>query len=114
MLQWDRIGIVNLFVNKPSDEQFARMMGCIKDDNTFSALLRKIKDITGLTPEQVVREVKLQKARTLLENRAHATVSEVAYAVGFETPEYFSKRYANRFGKRPADYLSKISSWSKK
>jgi len=75
-----------------------------------SQLLRKIKSITGLTPEQFVREVKLQKARSLLENRAYATISEVAYAVGFETSEYFSKRFAIRFGKRPADYFAKISS----
>ncbi len=72
-----------------------------------SQLLRKTKDITGLTPEQFIREVKLQKARNLLENRVFPTVSEVAYAIGFDTPEYFSKRYNQRFGKRPTTYLSK-------
>ena len=71
-----------------------------------SQLLRRLKSLTGLTPVQYIREVKLQKARVLLQGRAYPTVSEVAYAVGYQTPEYFSKRYAQRFGKRPKQYLN--------
>ena len=72
-----------------------------------SQLQRKLKDMTGLTPEQYIREVKLQKARHLLEGKALATVSEVAHAIGFDTPEYFSKKYYQRFGKRPTEYLTR-------
>ncbi|MEM9686846.1 MAG: response regulator, partial [Bacteroidota bacterium] len=71
-----------------------------------SQLLVKMKQITGLTPNEFIREIKLQKARVLLENRAKSTVAEVAYTAGFNTPGYFSTVYEKRFGKRPAAYLA--------
>ena len=69
-------------------------------------LHRRIKNLTGLTPNKYIREIKLQKARTLLEERACSTVSEVSYAVGFNKSDYFSKVFQERFGKLPSSYLS--------
>ena len=66
---------------------------------------RRIKKVTGLTPNQYFREIKLQAARELLEGNAIQTVNEVAYAVGFDSAKYFSKIYTERFGKRPIEYL---------
>ncbi len=74
-----------------------------------SQLLVKMKQITGLTPNEFIREIKLQKARVLLENKAKSTISEVAYMAGFNTPGYFSTVYEKRFGKRPAAYLADSS-----
>lgn len=68
-------------------------------------LLRKLKALTGLSVAQYIKEVKLQKARHLLENKAFETISEVAYASGFNTPKYFSKVFEKRFGKLPGDYV---------
>lgn len=67
-------------------------------------LLRRIKSLTGLTIQQYILEAKLQKARHLLEHKAFGTVAEVAYACGFNAPNYFSRQYEKRFGKRPAEY----------
>jgi YesN/AraC family two-component response regulator len=66
---------------------------------------RKIKTLTGLTPNKYIREIKLQHARTLLESRKYVTVSEVSQAVGFSKTEYFSQLYKERFGKLPSAYL---------
>jgi signal transduction histidine kinase/DNA-binding response OmpR family regulator/ligand-binding sensor domain-containing protein len=66
---------------------------------------RKVKKLTGLTPNKYLREIKLQAAREILEASEIQTVNEVAYAVGFDTPKYFSKIYEQRFGKRPIEYL---------
>lgn len=66
---------------------------------------RRLKKITGLTPGNYLKEIKLQKARQLLENKVYPTIAEVAYSVGFSTPEYFSKIFKNRFGKSPSDYF---------
>ena len=66
---------------------------------------RRLKKLTGLTPGNYLKEIKLQKARQLLENKVYSTIAEVAYSVGFSTPEYFSKIFKNRFGKSPSDYL---------
>lgn len=68
-------------------------------------MLRKLKALTGLSAAQYIKEVKLQKARHLLESKAFETISEVAYASGFNTPKYFSKVFEKRFGKLPGDYV---------
>lgn len=70
-----------------------------------SHLHRRIKSITGLPPNKYFREIKLQAAREILENGEVQTVGEVCYAVGFDTPKYFSKVFEDRFGKRPISYL---------
>lgn len=68
-------------------------------------LLRKLKKLTGLTPVQFIRELRLQRARKLLENREKETISEVMYAVGFRQAGYFARNYAKRFGKKPSEYF---------
>lgn len=68
-------------------------------------LFRRIKALTGLSVKQYIQEVKLQKARHLLENKSHETVAEVAYICGFNSRGYFSTIYRKRYGKKPASYL---------
>lgn len=68
-------------------------------------LRRKLKQCTGLSPNQYLREIKLQKAFRLLEDRTYSTVSEVCYAVGLSTPKYFTKIFVERFGKLPTEIL---------
>lgn len=68
-------------------------------------LYRKIKVNTGLSVMGYVREYRLRKARTLLENQELKTVSEVGYAVGFNYLSHFTKNYKERFGKNPSEYL---------
>ena len=70
-----------------------------------SQLQRRIKKITGLTPNKYFREIKLQVARELLESGEVRTVNEVAHAIGFDTAKYFSKIYEDRFGQRPVEWL---------
>ena len=72
-----------------------------------SQLYRKLKKITGLTPNRYFRKVKLHQAKTILETEDVYTVTEVAYAIGFENVSHFTKLYQEEFGKRPHDYLSK-------
>lgn len=69
-------------------------------------LYRKLKSATGYTPAEFVREIKLNKARHILERKQKQTIAEVAYAVGFSTPSYFSRLFNVRFGRNPGDYLS--------
>lgn len=68
-------------------------------------LLRRMKTQTGLTPVQFIREVRLQKAKQLLENHQIDSVSQAAYKVGFDKVQYFSTQYMKRFGKKPSDSL---------
>jgi len=61
--------------------------------------------LTGLTPNEFIREIRLQKAYQLLEERRYFTVAEVRYATGFENASYFTKVFSKRFGQRPGDIL---------
>lgn len=69
-------------------------------------LLRKLKNLTGFSPIQFIKEVKLQRAKKLLESNQVATVAEASYSVGIDKVDYFSSQYVSRFGKRPSESLS--------
>lgn len=63
-------------------------------------LYRKVKSLTGYSPIEVIRIMRLKAAKRLLKS-TDKTVSEIAYAVGFGTPSYFSKCYKEFFGRHP-------------
>ena len=63
-------------------------------------LYRKVKALTGYSPVEMLRKARLTRACHLLRT-TEKTVSEVAYAVGFSTPSYFSKCYKDEFGESP-------------
>lgn len=63
-------------------------------------LYRKVKALTGHSPVEMLRKARLMRARHLLRT-TEKSVSEVAYAVGFSTPSYFSKCYKDEFGENP-------------
>ena len=65
-------------------------------------LYRKVKALTGLTPVELLRQMRLQRAYALL-NSTTKTVSEIAFEVGFNTPGYFSKCFKEQYGKLPMD-----------
>ena len=63
-------------------------------------LYRKIKSITGISPNDIVREARMRRADRLLET-TDKSVSEIAYEVGFSSPSYFTKCYREFFGRTP-------------
>lgn len=70
-----------------------------------SALYRKLKAVTGLTPNSYFKEVRLNTALLYLENNQYSSVKAVAYEVGFKDEKYFSREFKKRFGKNPSEYL---------
>ena len=68
-------------------------------------LYRKLKSLTGFTPAQFTREIRLQQALTFLQQQKAGTISEIAHSVGFSTPGYFSRLFKERFGSSPGEYL---------
>lgn len=65
-------------------------------------LYRKIKSVTGKSPVEIIRQLRLTKADRLL-SETSMNISEIAYSVGFSSPSYFSKCYRDYFGKIPTD-----------
>lgn len=71
---------------------------------SFRQLQRRVKQVTGLTPIKLQREIRLQMAREALESGDFQTVSEVSYSVGFTNTHHFSKLYEERYGRKPSEY----------
>ena len=69
-------------------------------------LYKKLLQITGKTPIEFIRVIRLKRAAQLLrESQLH--VSEVAYEVGFNSPRYFSRYFKEEFGMLPSEYQEK-------
>ena len=68
-------------------------------------LYRKVKALTGVSPVELLRQMRLQRGYSLLCTTTK-TVGEIAYEVGFGTPGYFSKCFKAHYGKYPMDLRS--------
>lgn len=66
-------------------------------------IYRRVKAVTGYTPVNYIRQMRMQRAAVLLKEGRFA-VSEVMYMVGFSTQSYFSKCFNQTFGISPAEY----------
>jgi AraC-like DNA-binding protein len=78
-------------------DDFTREVGISK-----SQLTRKIRMLTGMSPNDFLNEVRLRNSVHLLEEESN-NVSEAALAIGFSNPSYFTKLFRKRFGKAPSD-----------
>jgi signal transduction histidine kinase/DNA-binding response OmpR family regulator len=72
---------------------------------SIRTLQQKIKAITGLTPKQYERKIKLHEARKIVDSGSVQTVAELSYQLGFEDQHYFSKIYKKEFGITPNEAL---------
>lgn len=66
---------------------------------------KKIKNITGLTPNDYIKLIRLNQSVQLLASGKYK-INEVCYMVGFNTPSYFSKCFYEHFGKLPKDFIT--------
>ncbi|RPI02019.1 MAG: helix-turn-helix domain-containing protein, partial [Calditrichaeota bacterium] len=68
-----------------------------------SQMYRKMQALTGQSPQELISEMRLQRAAQLLLTK-QLTVSEIAYQTGFSDPAHFSKSFKKRFGCPPSSY----------
>ena len=101
--------LTKLVESKLSNTQFNMEELSAEVAMSRSSMYREIKKITGLSAGAFVKEIRLQKARQRLENNSVKTLGEIAGAVGFSTPSYFTKLYKKRFGKHPSEYLDQTN-----
>jgi signal transduction histidine kinase/DNA-binding response OmpR family regulator len=70
-----------------------------------SSFQRKIKGLTGLSPVEFIRLIRLKKAAELLSAGTYR-INEVSYMVGFNKPSYFSALFKKQFGVLPKEFIS--------
>ncbi|MDE5594919.1 MAG: substrate-binding domain-containing protein [Muribaculaceae bacterium] len=69
---------------------------------------RKIKALTNYSPVELLRNIRLAKARHLI-TTTEKSVAEIAYEVGFSTPAYFGKCYKDRYGETPTEIRDRLN-----
>ena len=72
-----------------------------------SSLLRKIKGISGSTPNDFIRLIRLKQAAKILKDGDYK-VNEVCFLVGFSSTSYFSKSFQKQFGVLPKDFMKNL------
>ncbi|MBO9616871.1 MAG: response regulator [Dyadobacter sp.] len=80
-------------------EKMSRQLGMSR-----GTLYNKLLEITGQTPIEFIKTIKLEKAALLLE-KSDLNVSQISYATGFASPSYFTKSFKAKFGMLPSEYL---------
>lgn len=96
---------LNAFIfNNMSDEKFS--IDSLSSEFAISRtnFQKKIKSITGLTPNDYIKLIRLNKSAELLATGKYR-INEVCFLVGFNTPSYFSKCFFEHFGKLPKDFM---------
>jgi signal transduction histidine kinase/ligand-binding sensor domain-containing protein/DNA-binding response OmpR family regulator len=83
-----------------SVEEMSRLLGMSR-----VLLYKKLLSLTGKTPIEFIRTIRLQRAAQLLE-KSQYTVSEIAYQVGFNNPKYFARYFKEQYNMLPSVYAS--------
>jgi AraC-like DNA-binding protein len=87
-----------------SDTLFGVEQMADKISMSRTSLHRKLKAITGFPPSELIRNIRLRKAASLLRSQSNS-VTQISIAVGFEDQSYFSKSFKKQFGVPPSEYL---------
>lgn len=86
-------------------EDFSVENLCIDFGISHSQLHRKLMALIGISPNKLINQIKLEKAKELLQNPS-LNISQVAFQSGFNDPGYFSRIFKTEFGKTPQNWRS--------
>ena len=93
---------LNILNDSLSVEELSRKMNMSR-----GSLYSKVLMLTGKSPVEFIRSIRLKKAVYLLEN-SQMTISQICYEVGFNTPKYFTKLFKEEYNMLPSSYISSI------
>jgi signal transduction histidine kinase/ligand-binding sensor domain-containing protein/CheY-like chemotaxis protein/AraC-like DNA-binding protein len=91
----------NLHTSQLSVENLSKHVGMSR-----GTLYSKVLEMSGQTPIEFIRSIKLEKAAVLLEN-SDLSISQISYMTGFTAPNYFAKSFKAKFNMLPTEYKIK-------
>ena len=96
------IACINNHLSDPDydQQQFLDDMGVSK-----ATCFRKLKAMTGQSYTNFVRDIKMKAAMKLQQENPNIRISDLAYAVGFSDPKYFSACFKKYYGKLPSEII---------
>ena len=98
--------VMEVFDQHLSDPEFSMNDLASALHLTRSHLFRKVQAISGTTPNELLRMVRMKRAARLFRT-SELNVTQVMYEVGMKTPSYFAKSFRHYFGMNPAEYRKK-------
>lgn len=98
--------LINITEEKLCDEQFDLNKLCNEVSISRPQLYRKIMSLTGLSPNDFVRHMRMNKAIIMLKQQK-LNIAEIAYETGYSSPSYFSKCFMEKFGCTPSAFMKK-------
>jgi len=98
----DIIGYINDNMLNPSlsVNELSKHMGMNRN-----TLYKKLLTVTGKSPVEYIRLLRLRKAAHLLEH-SQMNIAEVSYEVGFNTPQYFAKSFKEEYNMLPSEFVA--------
>ncbi|GEP98676.1 hybrid sensor histidine kinase/response regulator transcription factor [Chitinophaga cymbidii] len=92
----------NLASSQLSVESLSKEVGMSR-----SSLYSRLLELTGQTPVEYIRSYRLERAAALME-KSEMTIAEIAYLVGFSTPNYFAKSFKSKFNMLPSEFIASM------
>ena len=100
---------INCVNNHLEDPNFDQAQFADEMLTSKSTLYKKLKSLAGLNTSSFIRNVRLKAACRIMEEKGITIrVSELAYAVGFNDPKYFSSCFKKEFGMLPSEYIERF------
>jgi DNA-binding response OmpR family regulator len=102
------VDIIRILENHFSDPDFNLDEMSAQLSMSRRTLFRKVRAVTGFTPNELLHNIRLKKAAVLF-NSGEKNITRVLFQVGFNTPSYFTECFREQFGMNPSDYIKNIS-----
>jgi AraC-like DNA-binding protein len=72
-----------------------------------TTLYTRLKELTGMNLSGFIQSIRLKAACQIMQEQPGIRISDLAYAVGFNDPKYFSRCFKNNYGMQPKEYLKR-------
>ncbi|HLO61213.1 MAG TPA: two-component regulator propeller domain-containing protein [Bacteroidales bacterium] len=99
--------IIGLITENIEDPEFNVTMMLEKIHISHSTLYRKIQSLTGMSPNEFIRNVRITEAARLMKNK-DISIAEIATMVGFNDHSYFTRCFKKKFNKTPIQFVGEI------